>query len=165
MATHQIRLKAHVGTTYKRALERFHRSRDREISRSFRLLARIGCDDIWSVRPTQGKDRTMRKPRDYDADLKVLADKARQLKTRKQNQLGELVMATGANALGVEELAGALLHAAGANAETREAWRKRGAAFFQRERHGAGRSTCREPGGTAAGDRGAEPAPGKAGAV
>lgn len=106
----------------------------------------------------------MRKPRDYDADLKVLADKARQLKTRKQNQLGELVMATGANALGVEELAGALLHAAGANAETREAWRKRGAAFFQRERQGAGRRTLREPGGAAAVDRGAEPAPIEAGA-
>lgn len=65
----------------------------------------------------------MRKPRDYDADLKVLADKARQLKTRKQSQLGELVMATGADALGVEELAGALLHAAGTDAATREAWR------------------------------------------
>jgi hypothetical protein len=107
----------------------------------------------------------MRKPRDYDADLKALADKARQLKTRKQNQLGELVMATGADVLGVEELAGALLHAAGADATTREAWRKRGAAFFQGERHGAGRRTGREPGGTAAGDRGAEPTPGEAGAA
>lgn len=103
----------------------------------------------------------MRKPRDYDADLKVLADKARQLKTRKQNQLGQLVMATGADTLSVEELAGALLHAAGTDAATREAWRKRGAAFFQRERHGA---SC-EPSGTAAAERSAEPAPGEAGAV
>lgn len=107
----------------------------------------------------------MRKPRDYDADLKVLADKARQLKTRKQCQLGELVMATGADALGVEELVGALLHAAGADAATREAWRKRGAAFFQRERQGTGRRAGREPGGTAASDRDAEPAPGDAGAA
>ncbi|PVX27901.1 conjugal transfer protein TraD [Sphingomonas pokkalii] len=107
----------------------------------------------------------MRKPRDYDADLKALADKARQLKTRKQCQLGELVMATGADALGVEELAGALLNAAAADSPTREVWRKRGAAFFQRERHDAGRRTGREPGGTAAGERGAEPAPGEAGAA
>jgi len=107
----------------------------------------------------------MRRPRDYDADLKVLADKARQLKTRKQCQLGELVMATGADALGVEELAGALLHAAGTDAATREAWRKRGAAFFQRERQSAGRRTGREPCGTAAGKRGAEPAPGEASAA
>lgn len=107
----------------------------------------------------------MRKPRDYDADLKALADKARQLKIRKQSQLGELVMATGADALGVEELAGALLHAAGTDATTREAWRKRGAAFFQRERRCADRRTGCEPGGTAAGERGAESAPGEAGAA
>ncbi len=107
----------------------------------------------------------MRKPRDYDADLKALADKARQLKTCKQSQLGELVMATGADALGVEELAGALLNAAAADSPTREGWRKRGAAFFQRERHDAGPRARREPGGTAAGKRGAEPAPGEAGAA
>ncbi|WP_084583888.1 conjugal transfer protein TraD [Sphingomonas azotifigens] len=105
----------------------------------------------------------MRKPRDYDADLKALADKARQLKTRKQNQLGELVTATGADVLRVEELAGALLNATAADGPTREAWRKRGAAFFQREQHGAGRRTRREPGGTAAGVGDAEPAPGEAG--
>lgn len=107
----------------------------------------------------------MRKPRDYDADLKALANKARQLKTRKQNQLGELVMATGADALGVEELAGALLNAAAADGPTQEAWRKRGAAFFQRGRQGAGRHAGRELGGTAAGDRGSESTPGEAGAA
>jgi len=37
----------------------------------------------------------MRKPRDYDAELKALEDKARELKTRKVQQLGELVIATG----------------------------------------------------------------------
>ena len=54
----------------------------------------------------------MRRPRDYDAELKALTDKARQRKARKQSQLGELVMATGADGLSAEELAGALLAAA-----------------------------------------------------
>ena len=39
----------------------------------------------------------MRKPRDYDAELKALEDKAKELKTRKVQQLGELVIATGAH--------------------------------------------------------------------
>ena len=51
----------------------------------------------------------MRKPRDFDADLKALEDKARGLKTRKVRQLGELVIATGADTLTAEELAGALI--------------------------------------------------------
>ena len=33
----------------------------------------------------------MRKPRDFDAELKALGDKARDLKSRKVQQLGELV--------------------------------------------------------------------------
>lgn len=74
----------------------------------------------------------MRKPRDYDAELKALSDKAKALRTRKQNQLGELVIATGADALSVDELAGALLVAvATTDAAAKEAHRKRGAAFFQ----------------------------------
>ncbi|BAM86564.1 putative conjugual transfert protein, TraC [Bradyrhizobium oligotrophicum S58] len=74
----------------------------------------------------------MRKPRDFDADLKALEDKARGLKTRKVCQLGELVVATGADALTAEELAGALLVLAETKeAGKREAWAKRGAAFFQ----------------------------------
>jgi Conjugal transfer protein TraD len=51
----------------------------------------------------------MRKPRDFDAELKALGDKARDLKSRKVQQLGELVMATGADALNANELAGALI--------------------------------------------------------
>ncbi|MGY4306159.1 hypothetical protein ACVIJ6_003402 [Bradyrhizobium sp. USDA 4369] len=51
----------------------------------------------------------MRKPRDFDADLKALEDKARGLKNRKVRQLGELVIATGADALSADELAGALI--------------------------------------------------------
>ena len=74
----------------------------------------------------------MRKPRDYDAELKALEDKARELKTRKVQQLGELVIATGADALGTDELAGALIVLTETkDAGKREAWAKRGAAFFQ----------------------------------
>jgi Conjugal transfer protein TraD. len=77
----------------------------------------------------------MRKPRNYDEDLKALTAKARQLKARKQSQLGELVEATGADALTIEELAGALLSiAAVTDPQRREGWRKRGAAFFSGER-------------------------------
>jgi len=75
----------------------------------------------------------MRKPRDFDAELKALGDKARQLKDRKVHQLGELVIATGADALPVELLAGLLLSGVeGKDANAREGWRKRGVAFFQR---------------------------------
>ena len=37
----------------------------------------------------------MRKPRDFDSELKALTEKAKQLKSRKVLQLGELVIATG----------------------------------------------------------------------
>lgn len=74
----------------------------------------------------------MRKPRDYDAELKALQDKAAALKKRKVLQLGELVIATGADALDPETLAGALLKMLEANdAPRREAWRKKGVEFFQ----------------------------------
>ena len=75
----------------------------------------------------------MRKPKDYDAELKALDERARQLKSRKLQQLGELVIATGADALPIEVLAGALLGAAASkNTAEWEGWRARGAAFFQR---------------------------------
>jgi hypothetical protein len=74
----------------------------------------------------------MRKLRDFDAELKALDDKARGLKTRKVQQLGELVIATGADALSADELAGALIVLAETKeAGKREAWARRGAAFFQ----------------------------------
>lgn len=95
----------------------------------------------------------MRKPRDYDAELRALTDKARQLKARKQNQLGELVMATGADGLSAEELAGALLAAVSNSRDAeREAWRKRGAVFFSGQRHDAGPGADGKPSGTAPGD-------------
>ncbi len=74
----------------------------------------------------------MRKPRDFDAELQALNDKARQLRARKLDQLGELIIATGADALPIEELAGALLIAGSADARTKEVWRQRGAAFFRK---------------------------------
>ena len=48
----------------------------------------------------------MRKPRDIDSELKALAERAKQLKERRIQQLGELVIATGADALDAETLAG-----------------------------------------------------------
>ena len=91
----------------------------------------------------------MRKPRDFDTELKSLEDKARELKTRKVQQLGELVIATGADALTADELAGALIVLAETtDAGKREAWAKRGAAFFQgrpqRTASASGRDTGRD---------------------
>ncbi len=74
----------------------------------------------------------MRRPRDYDAELKALTDKAKLLKDRKILQLGEVVIATGADLVPVEVLAGALLAVAETKDKARmEVWRERGAAFFQ----------------------------------
>ncbi|WP_338424854.1 conjugal transfer protein TraD [Sphingopyxis kveilinensis] len=107
----------------------------------------------------------MRKPRDFDAELQALTDKAKVLKTKKQGQLGELVIATGADALAIEQLAGALLEVVSADAARKEAWRKSGAAFFRgedaRARKGAGRDT----GGASASDASAQSPSGAAGAA
>lgn len=84
----------------------------------------------------------MRKVRDYDAELKALGDRARALKAKKVQQLGELVTSTGADALDLDVLAGVLLAAVESDqAEEKEAWRSRGAAFFQGRGRKAGRST------------------------
>jgi len=84
----------------------------------------------------------MRKPRDFDSELKALADKAKAIKERRVRQLGELVAATGADALDADSLAGALLDAAAMkDAATKEGWRKAGMAFFrERTRKPAPRS-------------------------
>ena len=75
---------------------------------------------------------SMRKPRDFNSELKALDNKARQLKERKLRQLGELVMACRADALPVDQLAGLLLLAVETDdLVTKEERRKRGAAFFQ----------------------------------
>ena len=104
----------------------------------------------------------MRKPRDFDAELKALGDKARDLKIRKVQQLGELVIATGADALNANELAGALI----VLAETkepgkREAWAKRGAAFFQSRARRNAPAAERNPGSASAQPDGTQPASGR----
>jgi len=105
----------------------------------------------------------MRKPRDYDAELKALNDKARQLKERKVHQMGELVIATGADVLSIEQLAGALLAAAETkDAAAKENWRKRGVAFFQRS-GGDADGTHHDAGSVAQNDGGAAPAGSKPG--
>jgi DNA-binding protein H-NS len=98
----------------------------------------------------------MRKPRDYDTELMALEDKARGLRLRKVLQLGELVIATGADTLAPEELAGALI----VLAETtdpgkREAWAKRGAAMFRQRPRRSRKPPDRE-------SQGAQPQPGRA---
>lgn len=75
----------------------------------------------------------MRKPRDIDSELKALEAKAKTLKERRVRQLGELVIATGADALDAEMLTGALLGVTTTkDASVKEGWRKAGAGFFQR---------------------------------
>jgi len=98
----------------------------------------------------------MRKPRDFDAELKALDDRAKELKSRKVQQLGELVIATGADALTAEELAGALVVLAETtDAGKREAWAKRGTAFFRSK----SRRSAPKPDGD---DSRAQPQPGSA---
>lgn len=108
----------------------------------------------------------MRKPRDYDAELKALEDKARELKTRKVQQLGELVIATGADALTADELAGALVVLAETtDAGKRDAWAKRGAAFFHRKSRRSAPTADRDNGDAQTQPGGPHPASGAAGAA
>lgn len=87
----------------------------------------------------------MRKVRDFDAELKALGDKAKALKARKVEQLGQLVAMTGADGLDVDILAGVLLDAvAASDTAMKEAWRVKGVDFF--------RSRGRKSGKTAPGD-------------
>jgi len=105
----------------------------------------------------------MAKMRDFDAELKALGERAKLLKQRKIQQYGELVEATGADALDPDLLAGALLAAVATKDKAVTAdWTKRGTDFFRaRER----RRSSRDAGGKAAGSKtggaatGAETAP------
>ena len=83
----------------------------------------------------------MRKVRDYDAELKALSDKARQIKARKVEQLGALVVATGADALDLEVIAGMLRQGVmeAKLDSVKESWRAEGATFLKsRGRKGNG---------------------------
>ncbi len=78
----------------------------------------------------------MRKPRDFDAQLKALNENARQLKDRKIRQYGDLIIATGADALDIETLAGAMvLITEQADSARKESWRRKGEAFFRKQQH------------------------------
>jgi hypothetical protein len=91
----------------------------------------------------------MRKPRDYDAELQALTEKAKRLKERKVRNLGELIVVTGADALPIEHLAGVLLTAVETeDADAKEAWRTRGAAFFRGTRQSSGRAASDKTGVT-----------------
>ena len=108
----------------------------------------------------------MRKPRDYDAELKALGHKARELKSRKVQQLGELVIATGADGLNSNELAGALIVLIETKeAGRREAWAKRGAAFFQGRARRNATTNDRNTDGAPAHPSGAQPAPSRKGQI
>ena len=108
----------------------------------------------------------MRKPRDFDSELKALADKAKQLKERRVQQLGELVIATGADNLTADELAGALVVLAETtDAGKREAWAKRGAAFFQGRSRRSAPTPDRYAGGTPTQPGSEQPASGATGAA
>jgi DNA-binding protein H-NS len=103
----------------------------------------------------------MRKPRDFDAELKILEDKARALKARKVRELGELVIATGADALAPEELAGALIVLAETtDPAKRDAWAKRGAAMFRGRSRRPASATDRDAGRAPAQPGRAQPPPG-----
>jgi DNA-binding protein H-NS len=108
----------------------------------------------------------MRKPRDFDAELKALEDRARELKLSKVQQLRELVIATGADVLTAEELAGALIVLAETtDTGKKEAWAKRGSAFFRgRSRRPAPASAPNTDHSPAQSSR-AQPASGGAGAA
>ena len=91
----------------------------------------------------------MRKVRDYDAELKALSDKARLIKARKVEQLGALVVATGADALDLEVIAG-MLRQGVVEAKldsVKESWRAEGATFLR----GRGRKTGNAVGGDGSG--------------
>lgn len=98
----------------------------------------------------------MRKPRNIDSELKALGDRARDLKAKRIHQLGELIVATGADALDAETLAGLLLGWVGDDDRAaKEAWRAKGAAFFQAARKGTRGRPRTKPGDDPAREGGA----------
>ncbi len=85
-------------------------------------------------------DMRMRKPRDIDAQLKALNDKTKALKESKLLRLGELVVAAGADTLGIETLAGVLLAAAATSDKQQlAAWARAGEEMFRTRKRDAGK--------------------------
>lgn len=84
----------------------------------------------------------MRKPRDFDAALKALTEKTKALKENKRRQLGDLIVATGADALDIETLAGALIATVHSNdAAQMQGWKKAGIEFFRKAKAAQGAIT------------------------
>jgi len=93
--------------------------------------------------------------KDYNIELNILQQRQRAVRLKHVRQLGDLVVATGADALDPETLAGALLGAvASTDAAAREGWRAQGAAYFQRRTHRVRRRARAEPKGGAERERG-----------
>lgn len=104
----------------------------------------------------------MRKPRNFNSEMKALNERAKLLKERKLHQLGELVIACGADALPIDALAGVLLAAIEMkDTATVEGWRTQGAAFFSTTRN-APRRNRGDVRGAPAGDGSTKPAVGDA---
>ena len=92
----------------------------------------------------------MRKVRDFDAELKALNERAKLLRARKIQQFGDLIEATGADALDPDLLAGALLGiVAQKDKATTAAWSEAGARFFRETNR---RSSRRARGGSEGGE-------------
>lgn len=102
-----------------------------------------------------------RKPRDYDAELQALMERAKKVKTQKTTQLGELVQVTGADTLPFEALAGALLAVLEQSKKQPEAvarWTEQGQAFFQQGGKRGTKAATGNPAGGTAGNGGPAPA-------
>ena len=105
-----------------------------------------------------------RKPRDFDAELQALMERTKKLKGQKTVQLGELVQVTGADALPLETLAGALLatvEQAKMQPDSVARWAERGQAFFQQGGRRGRKNSTDESAGGAARHGAAAPAPGR----
>ena len=101
----------------------------------------------------------MRKPKDFDAALRTLTDKTKALKENKRRQLGELIVATGADALDIETLAGGLLAMIeNTDAAQKESWRNHGSDFFRGKEHEPAGGTRRDAERPAASGGGRAPA-------
>ena len=100
----------------------------------------------------------MRKPRDFDAELQVLMQRAKKVKTQKTTQLGELVQVVRADTLPMEALAGALLAAVDQAKKQPEAvarWTERGHTFLQTGGKRGKKQTPGDPAPQPAGNNGA----------
>lgn len=101
----------------------------------------------------------MRKVRDFDAELKALNERAKLLRARKIQQFGELIEATGADALEPDLLAGALLGVvAEKNKATTTTWSEAGARFFRETSRRSSRRARNSSEGNEATAGSAEPA-------